>query len=136
MKYKCGYKYITGGIESIKVPEITSVSSIEIQGFVKFENGELSVANGYAWNGASFILFSWFGTPSAWMTPSLFHDALYQLGREGKIKLVWRKVFDGIFYRLLRERGVSWPIAKFAYYCVRIGGNYCLRHGAKLQEAP
>ena len=131
MKYSSGWKYKTEEAEQIAVPEISESCDHE---FIVLGNGEISVDSQYAWNGASFILFYWFGTPKKWMVPSLIHDALYQLMRESKLGGSYRKTVDGIFYRLLRERGVSWPVATVAYYCVRIGGNYAMRHGAKVKE--
>lgn len=153
MKYKCGYKYITGEEESIEIPELSEFKGVaECPGFVKFENSRLTIAHGYAWDGASIPIIKWFGTPQSWKTPSLFHDGLYQLGRESKLPIFDRKIFDDVFYRLLLERllvcrSLRWmpfsigefiakAIALCAYFGVRLGGNYFMRHGPKMHEAP
>jgi hypothetical protein len=88
------------------------------------------ISTHYAWDGASFILFKWFGTPDAFKKPSLIHDALYQAMREGVLPVEYRRDADALFYTMLRERGVSWIVATVAYYAVRIGGDYAMRHGA------
>jgi hypothetical protein len=132
MKYSDGWKYKTEAQERADVPELAKLTLQT--GYVDLCDGVLTVESEYPWDGASFILFYWFGTPKKWMVPSLIHDALYQLMRESKLESSYRKTVDGIFYRLLRERGVSWPVAKAAYYCVRVGGNYAMRHGARVKD--
>src|SRR5574343_1486849 len=104
MTYKCGYWYVTWRVESVAVPELPTTIVAEVEGFVSVRDGMLSVVKNYAWNGASFFLFYWFGTPKTWKTPSLFHDAWYQLMREGQLPLSYRKHADRLFYRLLYDR--------------------------------
>ena len=135
MKYKCGYKYQTQEDVVVPLPELSQTLTASSGIWVSLKNKEIRLTAGYAWDGASFILFLWFGTPELWKTPSLIHDGLYQLMRESKLPLTNRKTADGIFYRLLRERGVWWINARLAYLAVRIGGNYCARHGAPIKEA-
>ena len=77
----------------------------------------------------------WFGTPRAWILPSLVHDALYQALREGKLGRQHRDAIDGLFYRQLRGRGVSWLVATVAYWCVRVGGNFAVRKTNPVREA-
>jgi hypothetical protein len=89
---------------------------------------------GYAWDGASFLPFLWFGTPSAWLTPSLVHDALYQLIREGLLAREHRAAVDGLFRDLLIERGVWRVVAWAAYYAVRVFGNFAVRKTNPVRE--
>lgn len=127
-----GWKYKN---ESMVVESVKELCELMVVfPFIALQNGFITILSQYAWNGASFFLFSWFGTPNSWLIPSLIHDALYQLMREGKLDAKYRPVVDAIFYRLLRERGVWYPIARLAYYAVRIGGNYAMRHGPKAWE--
>lgn len=154
MKYSDGWKYKTEAVEVAEVPEFSpNLEAMDGQAMVHLLHMRLTIANQYPWNGASFILFQWFGTPDTWKTPSLIHDALYQLMRESQLPASERKTIDGIFYRLLMARcpgfdlcggcqqwwGVLvrpfWMVqCLIAYYCVRIGGNYAMRHGAKVKE--
>lgn len=139
MKYKAGYKYKLDGTMMIYPSPIIPPDgeSRSVDKWISLSSDKvLSICDGYAWDGASFILFKWFGTPKKWIRPSLAHDALYQLAREGQLPLSMRKQFDRVFYLLLRENKLSWIVAKVAYYAVRVGGNYALRHGTKTQEAP
>lgn len=133
MKYTAGWKYKTEEDIEVTVPEMGLVSA-EHTLYILLLSRELRISKSYAWNGASFVLFKWFGTPESWMVPSLIHDALYQLMRESKLTPTYRRTVDGIFYRLLRERGVSWVVAIVAYWAVRLGGNYAMRHGARVRE--
>lgn len=127
-----GWKYKNESLEIQPVSELAFVMAV--LPFVSLRNGFITIKEQYAWNGASFFLFTWFGTPDSWLIPSLIHDALYQLMREGKLDAKHRQVVDAIFYRLLRERGVWYLIACLAHYAVRIGGNYAMRHGPKAWE--
>lgn len=152
MKYKCGYRYITGEEVVVPVPEAWADIDAAVGSFVKLKDKTLYLSEEYPWDGASFPLFKIFGTPATWMLPSGAHDGMYFLMNQSKIPLTFRIVADGIFYRLLMERlpysvylswmpkpiryGISWCIAKTAYYVVRVCGNYCARHGAKMHEAP
>lgn len=143
MNYTSGWKYRTEvNVEQLvpmKIEERRGNQWVSLQSIVgSFANQSLlTIRNQYAWDGASFILFRWFGTPVRWLTPSLIHDALYQLMREEHLPLSMRKQVDGVFYHLLRDRGVAWWEAQLAYWAVRIGGNYCIRkRGPQTKEAP
>ena len=104
-----------------------------VKGWVVIVDHKLAVANGYAWDGASTGL-PW--TPKAWLRPSLVHDALYQLIREGQLPMERRKEVDVLFFHLLRENRVNLMLATVAYWAVRVAGNYCLRKGRATKEAP
>lgn len=87
----------------------------------------LRVKKGWTWDGASFFLFRWFGTPKRWLAPSLYHDALYEALRRGIVGREYRERIDKMFMDELVERGVGKWEAQIAYWCVRIGGNFALR---------
>lgn len=132
MKYKSGYRYKLEEAYQDLLPFIVP-EKIEIIGWLKAVGDELWIANGYAWDGASTGL-PW--TPKKWLRPSLVHDALYQLIREGQLPMERRQDADNIFYQLLRENQVNVVLAFAAYLAVRLFGNYFLRKGRKTKEAP
>ena len=87
----------------------------------------LVIEKGWTWDGASFFLFRWFGTPKRWLTPSLYHDALYAPIRRGVIGREYREQIDLMFRDELIKRGVSRWVAQIAYWCIRVGGNFAVR---------
>lgn len=88
---------------------------------------DLTIKKGWTWDGASFFLFRWFGTPKRWLTPSLYHDALYAPIRRGVIGREYREPIDRMFRDELIKRGVARWEAQLAYWCIRVGGNFAVR---------
>lgn len=86
--------------------------------FIEIENGRLYIAEQYAWDGASGPTIDTKNT----MTPSLVHDALYQLMREGLLSDDFKADADRIFYEMLKERGMWFIRARLWYRAVVIGG--------------
>lgn len=78
----------------------------------------VQVRESYAWDGASF-----FPDFANCLIPSLIHDVLYQLLREGKAGNVTRSIADEIFYRACRRCGVSWITARIMWVGVRLFGR-------------
>ena len=132
MKYKSGYRYKTDEEYSCVLPFI-SYDAKQISIWVSFVDDRLVIANGYAWDGASTGL-PW--TPKKWIRPSLVHDAIYQLIREGQLPMERRVDADAVFHQLLLENRVNYIVALFAYAAVRLFGNYFLRKGRKTKVAP
>ena len=81
-------------------------------------NGILTIRPGYRWDGASAIAID----TANIMLPSLVHDALYQLIREGVLKPDDRQRCDKIMYELNIERGMAKIRASSIYYALRAGG--------------
>jgi hypothetical protein len=81
-------------------------------------NGILTIRPGYRWDGASSVAID---TKNI-MLPSLVHDALYQLIREGVLQPDDRKRCDEIMYELNIERGMAKIRASSIYYALRAGG--------------
>lgn len=133
MKYKEGYWYRTEEVTECRIPFDCPEFSVDGGWVLKWGN-RLTLQPRYSWDGASFILFRWFGTPKRWKVPSLYHDALYQAIREGKLGREYRDAVDCLFFHELRERGVSLIVATVAYYCVRIGGNFAVRKTNPVRE--
>lgn len=132
MRYKSGYRYVTTS-EEVELLGVWA-SPIACRPMCIDESSRLRIMPGYAWDGASFLPFLWFGTPSAWLTPSLVHDALYQLIREGLLAREHRAAVDGLFRDLLIERGVWRVVAWAAYYAVRVFGNFAVRKTNPVRE--
>lgn len=78
--------------------------------------GVLSISEGYAWDGPSGPAIDTYN----FMRPSLVHDALYQLMREGLLNAAgYRKSVDMLLLKMCREDGMSWLRAKWVYIAVR-----------------
>lgn len=107
IKYRKGYDYQlseNAAFHTSICPPITIKSD-----FLSLDSeGGLTILAGYAWDGASGPTLN----SDSSMTPSLVHDALYQLMREGRLHPEWRKEADEQLYRMLRQRGMSWVRAK------------------------
>lgn len=78
---------------------------------------EVSIFNGYAWDGNSGGF-----TTKNWLIPSLFHDAGYQLMREGVLARYCRKDFDWAMYDLCLEEGMWKFRAGYSFVVVRVAG--------------
>lgn len=130
MKYKSGYRYITMESEgrSVLLPNAWTPH-------VWILDGVLVITERYAWDGASFLPFKWFGTPKSWLTPSLVHDALYQLILEGLLDRQYRAAADRLFRDMLLERGVWRIVAWSGYWAVRVFGNFAVRQTNPVREA-
>lgn len=87
--------------------------------FLKISNNVLTIAKGYAWDGASSIM----PDITSVMSASLYHDALYQLMREGVLPQTARKRIDQIFREVCIASGMNRPLAWTAYRAVRLGAK-------------
>lgn len=119
MKYKQGYYYQLAEPDNIALkPRELVYLGIErtttiIADWIKIERGVMSVRAGYAWNGLSGTI----DTHKA-MRSSLYHDAGYQLIREGHLQAMpAREGFDLIMLRLMTEDGMS-KLWRTIYYMV------------------
>lgn len=133
MKYKSGYRYKLDEAYIHQLPFTVFDARRIPGGWIELVEDRLAIASGYAWDGASTGL-PW--TPKKWIRPSLVHDAIYQLIREGKLMMERRADADMVFYQMLRENQVNIFMALPAYLGVRIFGNYFLRKGRKTKVAP
>ena len=145
MKYIKGKNYQVTEDVIVTLPFRVPTCSVA-GGMVKIQEGQritaiksstvtiLGISKGWTWDGASFFLFKWFGTPERWIAPSLYHDALYEPIRKGIIGREYREPIDKMFRDKLIERGVSKWEAQIAYWCIRVGGNFAVRHWPKEDE--
>ena len=133
MRYKSGYRYVS---QEAVVVDVGAELHVPLQAPLASIAAEtLCVMSRYAWDGASFTPFKWFGTPKPWLTPSLVHDALYQLIREGLMDRSYRAAADRLFRTMLIERGVWRWMAWVAYWSVRVFGNFAVRKTNPMREA-
>src|SRR5690242_11685332 len=107
--YISGYKYVlaeTASVETTIIPPKdinTTFIHLDLQ-------GKLTVLQDYAWDGAT-------GVPDGGdiLRGSLFHDALYQLMRQGLLDHMWRDSADRLLRTLCIEDGMSPVFANFVY---------------------
>ena len=116
LHYKKGYKYISDKQYhqhiSIRPQKSISNSFISIS-----PDGQLVIKRCYAWDGASGPTVD----TSSSMRPSIVHDALYQLIREGLLPEKYRDEADKIFYDMCIEDGMWKFRAKYWHYCMKKG---------------
>jgi len=108
MIYRSNLKYQLVEDFSIQVPiylgKTISCNYIQLRGeegwWMESQRRVLYIEAGYTWDGPSgpVVDVDWL------MTPSLVHDALYDLIREGKLGLSWKEQVDNIFCDLAYQR--------------------------------
>ena len=97
-------------------------------------DGTLTMAEGYAWDGAT-------GVPVQLKTmvrAALYHDAGYQLLRDGHVPQEHRITFDQLLRDTMRAAG-AWPITAWAAYAAvrAFGGRFAAPSSRKpILEAP
>lgn len=117
IQFSGGYRYC------LKVGHETSMKLSPAQGeidhpFMRIKNGRMYIRKGYSWDGPSGPTID----TNNFMRGSLYHDALYQLMREGLLHEQYREFADDVLYRMIRENGMFWLRAKWVYWGVRIFG--------------
>lgn len=89
--------------------------------------GWLTIAAGYAWDGASGPIAQ---GPEV-IRASLCHDAAYQLMRECGLDPKWRKTADELLRQMLVEDGLHPAMAALVYQAVRTFGGQFIEPGSK-----
>lgn len=99
------YKYQAHGDHFYETGRELPAKITSSGGWVVFHAaGRLEIKDGYMWDGPSGPAID---TPNA-MGGSLFHDAFYQLMREGHLDpKVWRPIADQIYEDICEEDGMS-----------------------------
>ena len=108
------YKLIKPYELKIKIRKIISTSYIFLD-----TNGTLFFQRNYAWDGPSGPTYD---TPS-FMRGSLVHDGLYQLIREKKLNIKYKKYADKLLRNICLEDGMCICRAYYVYYGVSLFGN-------------
>ena len=118
MKYRKGYLYqlaeMAMFLTRMRPPEVISTDYIYLS-----RMGVLTIQEGYAWDGASGPTLN----TDATMAPSLVHDALYQLLREGWLDPEDRLAADEELEDMLKERGVWWWRRRLWFRALRSFGS-------------
>jgi hypothetical protein len=131
MKYRAGYKYQL--VEDIMLETDIRPDQNIISYFVDLlTDGILTVRRGYAWDGPSGPTYD---TENA-MTPSCYHDAMYQLMREGLLPRVCRSKVDYEFEKMLEARGMWWLRRKLWMRAVRHFATAASRSPRPVMVAP
>lgn len=119
IKYRSDYKYQLA--ESYKVSiSIKPKTSIKTE-FIELDtDGNLTVKNGYSWDGPSGPVKDTLEN----MRASLVHDALYQLMRNGELSSqTYREAADLEFQEICKADGVSNLRASMYYKALRRFGK-------------
>jgi hypothetical protein len=122
LRRRRGWKYKTLRQQSVATEIYPATELAGANEFVHLkERGVLIAQKGYHWNGASGPTFD---TPAT-MRASLFHDALYQLLREGKIDPRDRREADELLMSVMVEDGAWRWRARLWLLAVRLfAGRY------------
>ena len=133
IKYKSGYKYQLVESYSVQTP-VRPIDFILSEYIELTVLGVLTIHKGYAWDGASGPGID---TKNI-MSPSLEHDAFYQLMRQRLLDPAWRVAVDRFLQTRCLENGMSKIRAWWVHRGVRLGGGpYADPKNAKvIIEAP
>lgn len=118
--YRSGYKHQNDKMRVYQT-DIIPDKVVETRYITLNTDGRLFIMQGYAWDGPT-------GVPDIWGTrwlirPSLIHDALYQLLREGMLPADWRRRAD-IEFKLACHADARWKwLGNTAYWFVRKFGK-------------
>ena len=104
MKYSSGYKYQLKEIFELKT-DIFPSQDLYTKFITLRTDGTLKILDGYAWDGASGPTWDTDNT----MTPSLVHDAFYQLLRAESLDMRWILEIDMLLHQMLLDRGM-WTV--------------------------
>ena len=137
MKYRKGYKYqVVVEDESLVLPDTITFGKAMYDDYLRVaklpnENKwELTVKIGYAWDGPSGPALD----TKNFMTPSLVHDALYQLMRRKMLHRNFRKETDKLLVSMCKDEGMSWIRRQWVYAAVRFGGEDSSRYIRPIYE--
>lgn len=109
--YKGGYKYQLKLTYLVRIP-IIPAAPIHTEYISLESTGELSIREGYAWDGPSGPTID----TASFMRASLVHDALYQLMRDGHLnRATYRDAADRVLRQMCEEDGM-WPLRAWWVY--------------------
>ncbi len=109
-----GYKYEL--VDTVMVQTDITGLDIDTEYIALFENGQLFVKLGYAWDGASGPAID----TKTIMRGSLVHDSLYQLMREGHLdRTKYRDAADQLLRKICLEDGMWKVRANWVYWAVK-----------------
>jgi hypothetical protein len=141
MKYRDGYDGQLAETIHFQLPDELWPKKEIITPFIWLSReGELVILVGYSWDYASVPFTHWISNKIAGRkskVPSLAHDALCQLHRNGYLPHdVSRLYTDRYFHKLLLDRKF-WKIRAWAWFkAVRLGAKYAKQKPKQVFEAP
>lgn len=133
IEYKKGYKYQLHKTYSCKV-SIYPSSDIKTKYIDLTNDGVLIIREGYAWDGPSGPTID----TKTFMRGSLIHDAIYQLIRESRLCVNYKRQADIELKRACLEDGMSKLRAKYVYWSLKnFAGFACNpKNKKKIIKAP
>jgi hypothetical protein len=141
MKYRDGYDGQLAETIRFQLPKELFPKKEVVTPFIWLStDGELVILTGYAWDYASVPFTHWISNKLAGKkskVPSLAHDALCQLHRNGYLPMdVSRLHTDSYFYALLLSRKFWKPRAYLWFKAVRLGARYNHQKPKQVFTAP
>lgn len=119
IRYSAGYKYQLEAVYQ-HATGITPVAGMPGNRFVGMTpDGMLTIAAGYAWDGASGPAID----THTIMRASLVHDALYQLIKIGALRIEDRAAADRLLREICLQDGMLPIRAAWVYAAVRLFGR-------------
>lgn len=112
VRYRDGYRFQLAEPFQIQTPIRASCAGNH---FVGLQDGMLTIAAGFAWDGASGPI----DQAHYVIRASLCHDAFYLLFRECGLSLGWRDEVDTLLGVMMEEDGAHPLLASAAYQAVR-----------------
>lgn len=131
MKYTEGYKYKLEEDDHYSLPAQFAGKEINTR-FITIHACVITVKKGYAWDGASGPTVDTKNT----MRGSLFHDALYQLMREGLLSRSLKASADNIMQTIMIEDGMWLFRAKYFLWGVNKFGKKSTIQNKDIKVAP
>ena len=116
--YDGGYKYLLNETYTLAI-DIKPSTPINTKYIALGSDGNLTISEGYAWDGPSGSLDT-----LTFMRGSLVHDALYKLMQEKYLDLnIHREAADRILQKICKEDGMWSLRAWWVYHAVRLFGK-------------
>lgn len=119
----CDHQVMT---EIVGAPAVCLLAGIRL-----YSDGWLVIQTGYVWDGPSGPSFH----TANFMRGSLYHDALYDLMKQGLLSKEWRKAADDLLVSVCAEDGMVAPRRAWVYAAVRnFGDDYISRREPAAQK--
>ena len=128
IRYRADYKYQLAETYSVQV----DIEGHAVTDFVLLDDGLLTIRAGYAWNGPNKPAID----TKNFRRPSLVHDALCQLMREGHLSMDLWEPAARLLQRMCIEDGMSELRAWWVYRGVRFWGSVAPPSQDEILTAP
>ena len=129
-RYTKGYRFQVFEDRTFSSTPLRPTSRIETDFITLHELGTMELKKGYAWDGRSGLI-----RRKKTKSPSLFHDAAYQLIRTGMLPRSQKGIADAYYVELLKKNRVAKWYAKVDGKMLKWFGDNALRAPKKVFEA-